>query len=259
MKTIIIAAGRGQRLGSLTIDIPKCLLSIIKNKNILDLQLSALYANYINNIIIIKGYRAEKINYPLLKSYCNHDFENNNILCSLMTAIDEMNVPFIASYSDIIYSKHVVKKLLDSPYDISVVVDTDWQTKYQGRTQHPETEAEKAIFDESGKILEMGKHLINLPKNKNGEFIGLFKCSQKGAEIFCDAFKEAKSKFAQKKFFNASVFENAYITDMMLYLIQKEVSIHIVPITERWMEIDTKQDLEKAKQWMQDEFFKWEV
>ena len=41
----------------------------------------------------------------------------------------------------------MVKRLLDSDHDISVVVDIDWQGYYVGRKDHPISEAENVIFD----------------------------------------------------------------------------------------------------------------
>lgn len=175
LKAIVIAAGRGARLAPLTEECPKCLLPV-NGKPILEYQLEAFRQNGLTDVVIIKGFQAEKIAYPGLRSYLNADYLNNNILCSLMTAADEMNGPFMASYSDIVYSPQVVSDLLASPHDIAVVVDMDWKEKYVGRTLHPESEAEKAAVDSAGRAVELGKKMTRDDLTV-GEFIGLFKCS----------------------------------------------------------------------------------
>lgn len=59
---IILAAGRGARLGALTAEIPKCLLPLTESTSILDAQLSALSAaGYIRSVAIAVGYRAESV------------------------------------------------------------------------------------------------------------------------------------------------------------------------------------------------------
>lgn len=244
MKAIIIAAGMGSRLGDHTKDRPKCLLDI-NGMPLLQYQIQAMKTNGIDDIILVKGYQAEKLNHPELRSYLNVDYSNNNVLCSLMKAEAEMNGPFMASYSDILYSAHVVQALKASPYDISLIVDVDWRKKYVGRTAHPESEAENVDFDEAGRITRIGKNLNDAP----GEFIGLFQCSAQGADIWKDCFTEARRQYTGKPFFNAAVFEKAYITDMILYLISQNVQVHRVSITENWMEIDTEQDLVRARAW----------
>lgn len=252
MKAIIIAAGMGNRLGDHTRELPKCLLDIA-GKTIIERQIEAFKQNGIEKFVIVKGHQAEKLDFLPARSYLNGNYRNNNILCSLMTAEPELDGPFIASYSDILYTAGIVESLLASPHDIALVVDTAWRPKYEGRTEHPESEAEKVAWnDQTGCILELGKH-IHIADRPDGEFIGLFKCTAKGARILREAFTRARQEYEGKPFFNAPVFEKAYITDMMLYLISQGVEVHCVPITEGWMEIDTEQDLNRARQWMRQE------
>ena len=86
---------------------------------------------------MVNEYKAEMINFPGVKYYQNDDYLNNNILNSLFCAEDGMEGEFIVTYSDILFDKSVVEKLLNSDKDISVVVDTDWQGYYDGRSDHP--------------------------------------------------------------------------------------------------------------------------
>lgn len=248
LKAIIIAAGRGARLAPLTEECPKCLLPV-NGKPILEYQLEAFRQNGIEDMVIIKGFQAEKIAYPGLKSYLNEDYLNNNILCSLMTAAPEMDGPFVASYSDIVYSPQVITELLASPHDIAVVVDMDWKEKYVGRTQHPESEAEKAAVDTSGRVIELGKKMTR-DDLAVGEFIGLFKCSEKGAKLFREAFQQAVKDFDGKPFYHAPSLQKAYVTDMLNHLISLDIDVHVVPVYRGWYEIDTEQDLQRAREWM---------
>ena len=89
IKAIIIAAGCGNRLNSLTKEKPKCLLKI-NGKAILERQLETLRVCGINNIAVIGGYKAEMINFPKAQYYENRDYLNNNILNSLFCAEKEI-------------------------------------------------------------------------------------------------------------------------------------------------------------------------
>src|SRR3989344_9679391 len=178
-KAIIIAAGMGKRLNPLTSDIPKCLLKI-GDKTIMERQLEALKFCGITDTAVVRGYQGDKINFAGIKYYENTNYQNNNILNSLFYAEPEMDGDFIASYSDILYDKSVVEKLLEDKNDIAVVVDTDWQEYYQGRAKHPLEEAEKVIIRD-GKVFKIGKQLTI--EDSQGEFIGMVKFSEKGAAI----------------------------------------------------------------------------
>ena len=242
MKAIIIAAGMGTRLQHLTGDAPKCLLPVC-GKSILQHQLDAFRHNGITDISLIKGYKKEKIQVPQLKYYINDNYEKNNILNSLMYAETEMDGAFIASYSDIVFHPSIVQKLMACPADIAIAVDSDWQKKYDGRTHHPPEEAEKVAFNQEHVLLETGKVMT---RKVTGEFLGMVKCSGRGAEIFKAYFKKAKQEFMGKPFITAKVFDKAYITDFLQYLTNEGVPVTCVPIDRGWTEIDTEQDLHRA-------------
>ena len=244
-KAIIIAAGLGSRLGNLTNDKPKCLLEVA-GKSLLQHQIDTLKSCGITNISVIKGYKKEKINYPGLKYYINDDYQNNNILNSLFYAEPEMSDAFITHYSDILYRKEVVERLLTSQGDISVVIDINWQDYYLGRTDHPIEEAEKVIFDANNQVVEIGKILVKEEVNW-GEFIGMAKFTKRGAEIFKRHFHQAKKLYWGKPFQQASIFQKAYLTDMFQEMIDLGVLISCVIIAKGWIEIDTVQDFGRAE------------
>lgn len=249
MKGIIIAAGMGSRLGVLTQDKPKCLLEVC-GKSMLEHMLSAFAANNISSISLVKGYKAEKIILPGLSYYLNDNYKNNNILNSLMYAEPELNDEVVISYSDILYGPSVLEKVIATPGDIVAVVDKDWQGYYEGRTEHPLSEAEKVIIGDSGRILEIGKIISEKPVH--GEFIGVLKLSKAGCETFKSYFHKAKALFEGKPFIRAKIFEKAYLTDMLQYLVNEGITVNAALIEKEWIEIDTVQDYERAEKFIAD-------
>lgn len=241
---IIIAAGPGSRLKPLTNENPKCLLKI-KKKTILDYQLQVFKKNKLNNINIIVGHQKHKLKKKNIKRIENKNYKRNNILNSLFSAKKIIKGDIIISYSDIIFKNRVLRKLLSSKSDISVMVDKTWKRNYKNRKLHPISEAEKVFFDKSLNIKRAGKILDK--KESNGELIGLFKLSAKGCVIFNKYFDIAKKKFNGKKFYSALTFEKAYITDFLNFLIQNNIKIESTLTSGGWMEIDTFEDLERAQ------------
>jgi len=243
-KAIIIAAGMGTRLKNLTQDIPKCMLNC-GGKTLLSRQLDSYKAVGITNISLVRGYKSEKINYKGINYFENTDYENNQILNSLFYAEEAINGNVVISYSDILFESSVVQRLLESQYDISIVVDIDWQGYYQGRDDHPIDEAEKVVFDANNQVVQIGK-IITEKNDVYGEFIGMLKLSAKGAEIFKKHFHRAKKLYWGKKFQRAKSFQKAYITDFIQEMVELGVQIHCVIIERGWKEIDTVEDYKKA-------------
>ena len=60
MKAIIVAAGRGRRLGTETDDIPKCMVPV-GGRPILHWQLDALAAAGVDDVVIVRGYLGDRI------------------------------------------------------------------------------------------------------------------------------------------------------------------------------------------------------
>jgi choline kinase/DNA-binding XRE family transcriptional regulator len=243
-KVIIIAAGLGSRMKGYTETRPKCLLEF-GDKTLLQRQIEAYNDAGISDISLVRGYRKETINYKGINYYDNDDYENNNILNSLFYAEEAISGPVIISYSDILFESSVVKRLIESKHDISIVVDIDWRDYYVGRIDHPIDEAENVIFDANNDVIEIGKIMTN-KDDVHAEFIGMLKLSSRGAEIFKKHFHKSKSLYWGKPFQRAALFQKAYLTDLLQEMANLGVPIHCVIIARGWKEIDTVEDYKKA-------------
>jgi len=247
MKAIILAAGPSSRLRPMTEKTPKTLLEI-EGKSIIQRLLDVFRSCDVKDIAIVRGYRKEDINFPNIIYFDNDNYLHNNILSSLFYAEEFMDDGFIVSYCDILYTKEVVQKLLASPHDISLIIDTEWAERYVGRTEHPTDEAELACV-ENGKVVRLSKFFN--PDAAYGEYIGLAKFTKKGAEILRRNYHRSKNNKWCKyegRFHDATKFDYAYLTDMIQELIMRGYPVHSVDIQKQWVEIDTTQDYEYAKQ-----------
>jgi L-glutamine-phosphate cytidylyltransferase len=244
MKSIIIAAGYGSRLEKETQTKPKGLLDI-NGKTILNRQISLFRKNGINEIIIITGpykeFGIENISYIHDENYNQHD-----VLGSLMAAKDEIQGNVLTSYSDILFDESILKQLLGFSGDIGIPVDLDWEKSYDGRTEHPKSEADNVLI-KNGKIIKIQKKIDkeNL-KDVIGEFLGPIIFSEKGSRDFVENFLRLK-KTHQGPFHRAPSLKKAYLTDMLQDLIDLGYEITPIIVNGKWCEIDTLQDLEKAK------------
>ncbi|HUU63220.1 MAG TPA: phosphocholine cytidylyltransferase family protein [Dehalococcoidia bacterium] len=244
MKAIIVAAGPSSRLIPVTNEMPKCLLAV-GGKTILERALEALRANGIERIAVVRGYCSHLVNYPNVTYYENPNFRENNILRSLFYAEREMDDDFIFSYSDIVYSSEIVAKLMECEADIALTVDVDWLHAYDGRDLHPISEAE-LVKVENGKVVKIGKEVVR-PDEAHGEFIGLAKFTRSGAEAMKTAYHRVAEECPAVPFQHAASLEKAYITDMIQELIDNGQPAQSIDIEGDWMEIDTPQDLERAR------------
>jgi len=244
MKAIIVAAGMGRRLAPYTDDRPKTLVEI-NGRSILQRQVDAYRAAGVDEINIVRGYMKEKLAVPGARFYDNDDFRNNNILTSLFYAEPAMTGGFLFSYSDIVFRPEVVRTALDTEGDYALVIDRRWAEAYVGRVNHPVEEGEVARVDD-GRVTLVGKKTMP-PEEATGEFIGLARFSARGAEKMRERFVQRRGELAGKPYGRAPKFEVAYLTDLLNDLIGTGEIMRPAFIDGGWREIDTVEDLERAK------------
>jgi choline kinase len=249
MRPILIGAGRGSRLKHRTDEIPKTLVETM-GKPMLEWILDALgEAGFARkDVIFIGGYRIDVLRerYPEFTYVENRDWENNNILLSLLCAREHLRDGFLCSYTDIVYDGAIAKKVATSPHDIVLGCDTDWRARYVVRSEHPESDGEK-LRAEGARITELSRRID--PAAAAGEFIGVAKLSARGATSFLAAFDEAEAAFAGGPFREGRTFEKAYLIDLFQRMLEQGVPFHREDTPGRYMELDTLQDLAHAETW----------
>lgn len=243
MKAIVIAAGSGKRLGKNTERTPKYLLDV-NGRTVLERQLEVFKKFDINKIIIITGPYKEKFSSAEFTFVEDVNYQNHDILGSLMAAKEHIKDEVLIVYSDIIFDDLILKQVVESDIDIGIAVDLDWEKSYEFRTEHTKTEAENVLLDENYNLLEIRKNIQHKDKIV-GEFLGILKLSKEGSDIFVKKFEELE-KTHKDSFHMAPSLEKAYLTDMIQELINSKIKVTPIIISGKWCEIDTMQDLERA-------------
>jgi choline kinase len=255
MRAILIAAGRGRRLGPHTEEIPKCLVPVGAH-SILGWVARAFESAGVDELVIIRGYRGDVLEagaraaWPgAIRFVDNREWETNNILLSLACAREFLDGPCLLSYSDIIFTPAVAQACAASDADVALVIDTAFRDVYVGRTEHPLEEGEVSDLDDAGRVRRVGKKALP-PADAFGEFIGLAKLSATGAGWVGDALDALAVRYAGRDgepYQRAARYRNAYLTDLLQDLIDAGRPVSPVAIAEQWREIDTGQDLDRAR------------
>jgi choline kinase len=246
MRVIVIGAGRGRRLMPTTAETPKCFAEV-SGKRLLNWACESFRANGLNEISFIGGYQIEKVkaDYPDFTFRENPDWERNNILASLFYAEDLMDEPFICCYSDVLFTPDVVARLAASPGDMVLGVDTEWLTRYEHRTEHPPDDAEKVTVA-NGKVTKIHRQIPEA--QAHGEYIGVAKFSSAGAARLREHYHRRRKEFAGQPWREATVFEKAYKILLFQDMIESGAHFDHVDTSGGYIEVDTQQDFEYARQ-----------
>ena len=253
MTGIVIAAGRGLRLAPYTDSWPKCMLPIVGGRTMLSLAIERLRAAGCDRLVVVTGHLAERIDAPGCHTVHNDQFADNNILHSLMYARAYFDDDLLVTYSDIVAEPAAYTRTVGHGGDIVLAIDRDWRSYYDGRTQHPISEAEKAVVrpvsSQAGRVEHIGKHLPDAAPDGAlcGEFLGLFRLSRSGATRFRAHFEtlDAALGATQHPFQQAREWRKAYVTDFFTELMNQGETVECALIERGWAEVDAVQDYER--------------
>jgi len=242
MKVIILAAGRGTRLSPLTDEKPKCMVKLF-GKSLLEWQIGVFRELGIKDISVVTGYKKELISIDDIKFYHNSNFENTNMVETLFCAEKEINETVIISYGDIIFQKSVVKKLIKSDENFSVIVDRKWRKYWDIRFDNPLDDAESLILDSKNYIKNIGQKTTNLDKIQ-GQYIGLMKFKEPATKIIKEFYRKTQNLSRENKNpLNPNLpFRLSYMTDFLQGLINEKYKLKAVLIENGWLELDSIHD-----------------
>lgn len=225
---IILAAGRGHRLGALTEREPKCFLRV-GPLTLLEHQLEALRRFGVSPAVVVAGYRSELVagrvaGRALLVENSRHAATNS--LYSLWLARAHADDGFVLLNADVLFDPEVLRRVLDSPYPQAFAVER--RSRFEAEEMKVELEGDR--------IRAMSKTLE--PERSHAENLGVLKFSAAGARVLFSMMEELLAAGGEQQFCPYAF--NALADDLPL---------HAVPVEDLpWVEIDFLEDLQRARE-----------
>ncbi|QDQ81202.1 phosphoenolpyruvate mutase [Paraburkholderia megapolitana] len=120
---IVLAASRGAGLEALTEERPKVMLPVA-GKPLLRWLVDGFKKQGVNDITVVGGYRADAIDTAGIKLVVNERHAQTGELASLACAADTLQTDTVISYGDLLFRSYIVRDLVESEAEFSVVVDS---------------------------------------------------------------------------------------------------------------------------------------
>ena len=231
---IILASGRGSRMGRLTQSTPKGLLKINNTSPVLH-QINNISHSNIDEVIVTTGYFSEKYEKLNVKTILNKNWSSTNMVFSLMLCNHEI-LKFdsvIVSYSDVFFEKKALNSIISTDADISLTYDINWQNLWKQRFSDPLLDAESFKLDKHGCLIEIGNKIDHID-DATGQFMGLFRFTKIGWKNYFDFLSKKNSDDVKKM---------DVTTSFRLLLEETTNSIKCLPFDGIWGEIDSEKDI----------------
>jgi choline kinase len=187
---MVLAAGAGRRLESLTEDLPKTLLPVDGERTILDIALGNLRRAGLETVVVVTGYAAERLaerqgaleerHDVKLELVYNPKAEEWNNCYSLWCAREHFAQGVLLCNGDTVHPPEVEERLLAARGDAELVLALD-DAKTLG------LEEMKVLLGEDGLLRGINK--AHDPAAAAGEYIGLTVIEPAAAEGLADALE----------------------------------------------------------------------
>lgn len=230
---ILLAAGRGSRLGPFTEERPKCLVKCA-GRPMIESQIEALRGGGVERIVVVTGYCADLLEEYGHRRVANPDWAQTNMVRSLFCAAEEVTGPTVVSYSDIVYGPEPVRALLASPHAFALTYDVDWLELWRRRFDDPLSDAESFRLSGDGRIVDIGRKHVSLAEI-GGQYMGLLKI---GPEVLGWIERVARHRDLSRM----------DMTSLIAHLIAADEPVYGVPVHGGWAEIDSPRDLKVAEE-----------
>lgn len=233
MKAIILAAGRGSRMKTLTEERPKCLVEL-HGRPLLEWQLAALKDAGIGEIAIVTGYKRELLAGRGLVEFHNPRWADTNMVASLASAGEWLREePCIVSYSDIFYEASAPDLLMETDAELAITYDPNWRALWESRFEDPLSDAETFKMSSSGVLLEIGQKPARI-EDVQGQYMGLLRFTP-AAWTKVEALRQSLDERMR---------DRLDMTGMLQHLIVGHgARIRALPYEGRWGEVDSAEDL----------------
>lgn len=233
---IILAAGRGSRLGPMTENRPKGLVAVC-GRPLIAWQIEALRKAGVSEIALVGGYHHEALEGFGDRVLVNDRWASSNMVVSLGVAGPLLaSSPCLVSYSDIVCHSSIPERLMQARGDIAMTYDTDWLALWSKRFSDPLSDAESFRFN-GNRLVEIGCRTDRLD-DIQGQYMGLTKFTPAG---WSEVTRHLSTLPPEQ-------VDRLDMTSMFASLLERNVAIEVVPVSGRWCEVDSQDDLSRYEQ-----------
>ena len=235
---VVLAAGPGRRLLPLTEGLPKTLLPLSDGRTILDLALTNLSAAGAEEVVIVIGFAAERVqervadlerrNGVRIELVFNDRAERWNNAYSLWLAREAFRAGAMLVNGDTVHPSTVEERLL-AARGPGVLLAVD-EEKELG------AEEMKVLVSEHGRLARIAKDVD--PSAARGEYIGVALIEPSAAEPLTAALEVTWRRDP-----------SLYYEDGFQEFVDRGGDLGVAPIgTVDWVEVDDPSDLERARE-----------
>jgi len=235
-RAVILAATRGESLGDLTADKPKCMLPV-RGQSLLERQVEAMTRHGVADIRVVTGYRADAVDVPGIAKIDNPAHETSGEARSLSLALSEGDGDVIVAFGDILYRPFFLSLFDDRDEDIVILVDpapdVDGDGELRDRVACSAPFRDEMALDSAAPVLERFE-----AGGRDGVWVGLLRANARGAAMIRAALAALERE---------GTLDTADIGAVLTRLAGEGARIGVVYVRGYWRNVNDLMDLAQAR------------
>ena len=230
MHVVILAAGRGSRMGRLTRARPKAMLPLA-GRSLLAWQRAALAAAGVDRVTVVTGHAHAAVAAEGCRIVHNDAWQDSGPIASLRCAGPAALGDFLLVYGDGVFHPSFAQALAASRADVAITVDRQWHALWRRRFDDVLADAE-SLRHADGRLIEIGHRADDIAAIE-AQFTGLVRFSAAGwarAERILGALPEDRRRRIDT-------------TTLIAGLLDAGMAVETIAVDGRWCEVDSARDL----------------
>lgn len=235
MRALILAAGRGTRLGAAAANRPKCLVELA-GRPLIAHQL-ARYREAGIEPCLLTGFAADELAGLTRTTRHNPAYAVTNMVASLMCARDLLDGQddLLVSYGDIVFRRSVLRAALGLEGGLGIAIDRSWRALWQYRMEDPLADAETLLLD-GDRLRSIGERPRSYAEIE-GQYMGLLRFGR-------SCHRQVVAAFEQRCAADPATLRTS-MTDFLRELLAAGLEIRVAEVFGGWLEVDTEEDLRR--------------
>lgn len=252
MPVIVLAAGRGSRLGAHAAARPKCLAPLL-GRAWLEHQLDVFAQAGLGPVLLVSGHAAQALRHwpRIARRVHQPHWQRSGPVASLYRALTQLaDGELIVAYGDCLWHPQWLRWLCEARAPVALTVDCDWARLWSARFDDPLADAESLRLAPAGtqsprhrRLLEIGARAASM-EEIDAQFMGLLRFDAGG----CARLRAWLAALP------ASARDRLDITAMLARWLAEDWWIEAVAGAGSWLELDHASDLELYERALAQEF-----
>ncbi len=238
-RAVILAASRGDGLDDLTEDRPKVMLPV-NGKPLLKRLVERCRKQQIDSVVVVAGYKAEQIDLSGIDIVHNPRHATTGELASLHCARHLFRDDLVVMYGDLIFRSYVLRGLMESDRELTVVVDSQYANANSSGTPdyaYCSVVDDRSLWGQDVLLERVSAQREEQGVAAHGRWIGMLRTRAGGREWLESALDTLAG---------TADFDQLGMGDLLNQIVACGHPVRVIYIHGHWLDVNSIRDLEQA-------------